>query len=195
MFSLIQDNTTSSHEEVQQSVRQEYTHRASQSWHIAEYLYTPEELALLPPKATQIALGLDNPVREAHLQPGETVLDLGCGGGIDTLLAAQYVGPRGYATGLDMTPAMVETARINAAMLGLENTHFVEGTIEALPFPDESVDVVLSNGVFNLAPNKDIVFEEARRVLRPHGRLVVADMLLRGDLPASIRDDPKLWSG
>jgi arsenite methyltransferase len=192
----MQDNDmTSSHEEVQDSVRQEYTRCASQSWHIAEYLYTPEELALLPQKAIQIALGLGNPVREAHVQPGETVLDLGCGGGIDTLLSAQYVGPQGSATGLDMTPAMVETARLNAATLGLKNAHFVEGTIEALPFPDESVDVVLSNGVFNLAPNKDIVFAEARRVLRPHGRLVVADMLLRGDLPASIRDDPKLWSG
>jgi len=176
-------------------VRQEYTWRASQSWHIAEYLYTPEEIALIPQTAIQLALRLDNPVREAHLQPGETVLDLGCGGGIDTLLAAQYVGTQGHATGLDMTPAMVETARINAATLGLKNIHFVEGTIEALPFPNESVDVVLSNGVFNLAPDKDRVFAEVRRVLRPHGRLIVADMLLRGDLPASIRDDPTLWSG
>ncbi|GAC1425197.1 MAG: hypothetical protein NVS9B9_29330 [Ktedonobacteraceae bacterium] len=192
---MLDDNTTFSNEEMQHNVRQEYTRRASQSWHIAGYLYTPEELALVPQKAIQLALGLDNPVRAAHLQPGETVLDLGCGGGIDTLLAAHYVGPQGHATGLDMTPAMVETARINAATLGLKNTSFIEGTIEALPFPNESIDVVLSNGVFNLAPDKDRVFAEVRRVLRPHGRLIVADMLLRGDLPASIRDDPTLWSG
>ncbi|GAC1401906.1 MAG: hypothetical protein NVS4B12_13130 [Ktedonobacteraceae bacterium] len=192
---MLNDNTISPDEKVQYIVRQEYTRRASQFWQIAEKLYSPQELTGLPQKAIQSALGLDNPVDAANLQLGETVLDLGCGGGIDTLLTAQRVGPQGYAIGLDITPAMVELAQMNAEALGLTNIRFVEGMIEALPFPDHSVDVVLSNGVFNLAPDKDRVFAEVRRVLRPQGRLVVADMLLCGDLPASIRDDPKLWSG
>ena len=184
------------HEErVQSVVREAYAERAAQVWHVAETIYSPEELASLPPGAATSALGLDHPVRAAHLQPGETVLDLGCGGGIDTLLAARAVAPTGYAIGLDMTHEMIELAQANAAAMGLTNTRFLEGPMEAIPLPDQSVDVVISNGVLNLAADKDRVFTEAHRVLRPTGRLVVADMLLRGDLPAGLRDNPQLWSG
>ncbi len=182
-------------ERVQSVVREAYAERAAQVWRVAETIYSPEELAGLPVGAVTSALGLDNPVRAAHLQPGEVVLDLGCGGGIDTLLAACAVGPAGCAIGLDMTHEMIELAQANAAAMGLTNTRFLEGTIEAIPLPDHTVDVVISNGVFNLAADKDRVFAEVWRVLRPTGRLVVADMLLRGDLPAGLRDNPQLWSG
>jgi SAM-dependent methyltransferase len=182
-------------EQIQEVVRQEYAQRAKQMWQVAQTLYRPEELAGLPPAAITSALGVDHPVRAAKLHPGETVLDLGCGGGIDTLLSARAVGPTGQALGLDMTHEMIELAQANAAAMGLANTRFLEGVMEEIPLPDASVDVVISNGVFNLAANKDRVFAEGRRVLRPSGRLIVADMLLRGDLPAGLRDNPQLWSG
>ena len=182
-------------ERVQSVVREAYAERAAQVWRVAETIYSQEELASLPPLAVTSALGLDHPVRAARLQPGEVVLDLGCGGGIDTLLAARAVGPTGQALGLDMTHEMIELAQANAARLRVTNARFLEGTMESLPLPDHTVDVVISNGVFNLAADKDRVFAEAWRVLRPTGRMVVADMLLRGDLPAGIRDNPRLWSG
>lgn len=182
-------------ERVQSMVREAYAERAAQVWHVAETIYSPEELASLPTGAATSALGLDHPVRAAHLQPGEMVLDLGCGGGIDTLLAACAVAPTGCAIGVDMTHEMIELAQANAAAMGVTNTRFLEGPMEAIPLPDQSVDVVISNGVFNLAADKDRVFAEAHRVLRPTERLVVADMLLRGDLPAGLRDNPQLWSG
>ncbi len=182
-------------DQIQEVVRQEYAQRAKQTWQVAQTLYSPEELAGLPQAAITSALGLDHPVRAAKLQPGETVLDLGCGGGIDTLLAARAVGPTGQALGLDMTHEMIELAQANAQAGGVTNTRFLEGTMEAIPLPDHTVDVVISNGVFNLAADKDRVFAEVWRVLRPSGRLVVADMVLGGSLPAVVRDDPQLWSG
>ncbi len=182
-------------ERVQSVMREAYAERAAQVWHVAETIYSPEELASLPTGATTSALGLDHPVRAAHLLPGETVLDIGCGGGIDTLLSARAVGPAGCAIGLDMTHEMIELAQANAAAMGLANTRFLEGPMEAIPLSDHTFDVVISNGVFNLIADKDRVFAEAWRVLRPTGRLVVADMLLRGDLPAGLRDNPQLWSG
>ncbi|GAC1654959.1 MAG: hypothetical protein NVS4B12_27210 [Ktedonobacteraceae bacterium] len=180
---------------LQQAVQQEYAQRATQTWQVAQTIYPQEELARLPQAAITAALGLDHPVQMANLQPGEIVLDLGCGGGIDTLLVAQAVGQAGQALGLDMTPQMLTLARANADELGLTNTRFLDGKMEAIPLPDSSVDVVISNGVFNLAPDKDRVFAEVRRVLKTGGRLVVADMLLRGDLPEEIRNNPGLWSG
>ncbi len=178
-----------------EAVRQEYAQRAAQTWQVAQTIYSHEELAHLPQAAVTSSLGLDHPVQAANLQPGETVLDLGCGGGIGTLLAAQAVGQGGRAIGLDVTTEMLTLAQANARKLGLTNTHFVEGMMEAIPLPDHSVDVVISNGVFNLAPDKDRVFAEVWRVLRPNGRLVAADMLLRGDLPLEVRNNPRLWSG
>lgn len=182
-------------DQTQEVVRQEYAQRAKQTWQVAQTLYSPEELAGLPQAAITSALGLGHPVRAAKLQAGETVLDLGCGGGIDTLLAARSVGPAGRVIGLDMTHEMVVLAQANAAAMGLTNMRVLEGPMEAIPLPDHTVDVVMSNGVFNLAADKDRVFAEVWRVLRPCGRLVVADMVLVGDLPASVRDDPQLWSG
>lgn len=180
---------------LQQAVQQEYAQRATQTWQVAQTIYPQEELARLPQRAITAALGLDHPVQMANLQPGEVVLDLGCGGGIDTLLVAQAVGQAGQAIGLDMTPQMLTLAQANANELGLTNTRFLNGKMEAIPLPDHSVDVVISNGVFNLAPDKDRVFAEVWRVLKPGGRMVVADMLLRGDLPEEIRSNPQLWSG
>jgi arsenite methyltransferase len=184
-----------SHDRLQAVVREAYAERAGRTWQVAETIYSPDELASLPPAAVTSALGLDHPVRAAHLQAGETVLDLGCGGGIDTLLAAWAVGPSGHAIGLDMTHEMIELAQANAKTQGVTNVRFLQGTMEAIPLPDHTVDVVISNGVFNLAADKDRVFAEVWRVLRPSGRLVVADMVLGGDLPAAVRDDPQLWSG
>jgi len=189
------DNEGHRSDQIQEVVRQEYAQRAKQTWQVAETIYSPEELAVLPMAAITSALGVGHPVRAARLQAGETVLDLGCGGGIDTLLAARAVGPTGQALGLDMTHEMIELAQANAAALGVTNTRFLEGTMEAIPLSDHSVEIVISNGVFNLAADKDRVFAEAWRVLRPSGRLVVADMLLGGDLPAEVRDNPLLWSG
>lgn len=172
-----------------------YAERAAQQWQVAETIYAAEALTALPDAAVTSALGLDDPVSAAALQPGETVLDIGCGGGIDTLLAARAVGATGQAIGLDITEAMLELAAASARANGLDNTRFVRGAMEDIPLPDASVDVVISNGVFNLAADKDRVFAEARRVLRPTGRLVIADMLLNRNLPAGVRDNPQLWSG
>lgn len=172
-----------------------YAERAAQQWQVAETIYAAEALTALPDAAVTSALGLDDPVSAAALQPGETVLDIGCGGGIDTLLAARAVGATGQAIGLDITEAMLELAAASARANGLDNTRFVRGAMEDIPLPNASVDVVISNGAFNLAADKDRVFAEARRVLRPTGRLVIADMLLNRNLPAGVRDNPQLWSG
>jgi ubiquinone/menaquinone biosynthesis C-methylase UbiE len=172
-----------------------YAERSGQAWAIAHTLYTPEELADLPRSAVDVALGLGHPVRDAYLQPGEVIVDIGCGAGIDLLLAALRVGPAGRAIGVDLTPEMVLLARNHASQMGLVNVEVSEGAMEALPLDDRSVDVVVSNGVFNLSTDKSATFAEAYRVLRPGGRMVVADMLLVTDLPQGVRDNPKLWSG
>lgn len=172
-----------------------YAERASRRWQLAETLYSPEELAALPAGVVESALGLGNPVRDARLQPGEVVLDVGCGTGIDLLLASHLVGEMGRVIGLDLTPAMIERARKHVAERGFTNVELVVGPMEDIPLPDGSVDVVVSNGVFNLSSDKDRAFAEVYRVLRPGGRMVVADMLLVADLPAGVLDNPKLWSG
>lgn len=184
-----------SDEVLQATIRAAYAEHATQVWHIAHTIYRPEDVAGLPAEVVTSALGLDHPVQAAHLHQGEVVLDLGCGRGIDTFLAARLVGPTGQAIGLDMTHEMIVLAQANAAVMGLTNTRFLEEPMEVIPLPDASVDVVISNGVFNLAPDKDRVFAEARRVVRPGGRLVVADMLLNRHLPAGIQNHPRLWSG
>jgi SAM-dependent methyltransferase len=161
---------------------------------IADLLYSSHELAVLPESVTGAAAGCGNPTAIAELRPGETVLDLGSGGGIDCFLAARQVGPHGQVIGLDMTPEMVKLARRNAKKLALSNVDFRWGEIEEIPLPDDSVDVVISNCVINLSPDKDAVFAETYRVLRPGGRLAVSDMVLEGDLPPTIRARMDSWA-
>ncbi|MEO0080123.1 MAG: arsenite methyltransferase [candidate division WOR-3 bacterium] len=156
--------------------------------------YSDEELTAVP-EGANLGLGCGNPVALAGLKPGEVVLDLGCGAGLDCFLAAQRVGPSGRVIGVDMTPEMVEKARANAKKSGLPNIEFRLGEIEHLPVADSSVDVVISNCVINLSPNKEQVFHEAFRVLKPGGRLMVADIVLTTELPSQIRDSVAAYVG
>jgi len=158
-------------------------------------LYDASQTGDLPEAAVLASLGCGNPTALADLRPGETVLDLGSGGGIDVLLSARRVGPTGKAYGLDMTPEMLSLARANQAQAGVLNAEFLEGTIEAIPLPDASVDVIVSNCVINLSGDKQRVFDEAFRVLRPGGRFAVADVVLRRALPENLRRSMELWTG
>jgi len=157
--------------------------------------YTAEELSNLPQEAVAAAAGCGNPTAIAGLREGETVLDLGSGGGIDVILAAHKVGPKGKAIGVDMTDEMISLANKNAAEAGVENVEFRKGDIEELPVEDSSVDVIISNCVINLAPDKDRVFAEAYRVLKPGGRLMVSDIVTDGGLPDHIKKDLDSWAG
>ena len=162
---------------------------------VAERFYAFDELTGLPEATVRMALGVGNPVRHAGLRPGETVVDLGSGGGIDCLLAARAVGPAGSVIGVDFLPDMVARAAAAAAQAGLSNVAFVEGLIEALPLADDSVEVVISNGVVNLSPRKVRVLSEAYRVLRPGGRLAIVDLVLEHDLPPDVQTHPAAWAG
>jgi SAM-dependent methyltransferase len=157
--------------------------------------YSADEAVALPQEALLASLGCGNPTLLADLHPGETVLDLGSGGGIDVLLSARRVGPTGFVYGLDMTDEMLALAEENRRKAGIDNVRFLRGYIEDVPLPDGSVDVIISNCVVNLSPNKDAVLREAYRVLRPGGRFAVSDIVLREELPAAVRSQLELWAG
>jgi arsenite methyltransferase len=162
---------------------------------ITSNLYAESDKAGLPEHAVAASLGCGNPTALAELKPGETVLDLGSGGGIDVLLSARRVGPSGKAYGLDMTDEMLALAAENQRKAGVRNVEFLKGEIENIPLPDNSVDVIISNCVINLSGDKDRVFAESFRVLRPGGRFAVSDIVVRGEVPADIRRDVELWIG
>ena len=162
---------------------------------ITRNLYNESEKSALPADAVAASLGCGNPTALAELKPGETVLDLGSGGGIDVLLSARRVGPTGKAYGVDMTNEMLALARENQKKAGVQNVEFLQGMIENIPLPENSVDVVISNCVINLSGDKDRVMREAFRVLKPGGRLAVFDMVVRGELPADVRKSMELWVG
>jgi arsenite methyltransferase len=162
---------------------------------ITSNLYTAAETACLPEEAILASLGCGNPTALADLHEGEVVLDLGSGGGIDVLLSARRVGPTGKAYGLDMTVEMLDLARENQRKAGIENAEFLKGDIEAIPLPDASVDVIISNCVVNLAADKRKVITEAFRVLRPGGSFAVSDVVVRGSVPTRVRSSMELWVG
>jgi SAM-dependent methyltransferase len=180
---------------VREAVRRAYREAVGKASSVATQLYDPEQLALLPSGAIAQALGVGNPVRAAKLRPGDILLDLGCGGGIDTILAAHAVAPAGTAIGLDMLPEMLEVATANAATGRVLNVEWRQGELEAIPLPDRSVDVAISNGVVNLSPRKSRVFAELFRVLRPGGRAVLADIVVDADLPPEVLTNPAAWAG
>jgi SAM-dependent methyltransferase len=184
-------------DEIKDTVRQAY--RAIETGGgeaVARRLYSEQELAEVPPGAVEWALGVGNPVRYALLQPGETVLDIGSGGGIDTILAARRVAPGGAAIGLDVVEAMLDRARVHATEAGVAGSaEFIRGEMEDIPLPDGSVDVVISNGVLNLSARKSRALAEIFRVLGPGGRISLADLTVEGELPPEVANDQSAWAG
>lgn len=183
-------------DEVRTLVREAYRAVDGGSRAVAEKLYSPEELALVPEAAIERALGVGNHLRHAHIRPGDTVLDLGCGAGIDSILAARRTGPSGRVLALDVLPEMLERTAAAAAEAGLANVETLEGEMEAIPLPDESVDCVLANGVINLSPRKARALAECARALRPGGELCVADVTVDDEeLPPEVLTHPAAWAG
>jgi len=184
-------------EEIKDAVRQAYSAITTGGGErVARRVYTDDELAEVPAGAVEWSLSVGNPVRYAFLQPGETVLDVGSGGGIDTILAARRVGPDGKAVGLDILEEMCDRGRRHAAEAGVDGwTEFVRGEMEDIPLPDESIDVVISNGVLNLSARKSRALAEMFRLLRPGGRICMADLTVDGELPPEIANDQSAWAG
>ena len=182
-------------QEARSIIRDTYMRVHSDVAAVAGAFYAQDELAPLPHEAVVLALGVGHPVRHADLRAGESVLDLGCGAGIDTLLAASAVGPTGRVVGIDMTPEMVARARRNAASAGFSHVEIHEGLIEELLLPDQSIDVVISNGVLNLSTRKSRVLAETMRVLRPGGRVAITDLVLTEALPEEVLKSPAALAG
>ena len=212
MVWILKKGKSMSNTKIQEAVRKKYSAAAQQVANggsaccgggaelsgcdpITKNLYDEAQKAALPAEAVAASLGCGNPTTLAKLQPGEIVLDLGSGGGIDVLLSARRVGPTGKAYGLDMTDEMLALAGENQKKAGVENVEFLKGAIEDIPLPDNTVDVIISNCVINLSGDKDRVLAEAFRVLKPGGRLAVSDVVVRGDVPADIRKSMELWVG
>lgn len=183
-------------DEVKEVVRRAYSGIDRSTEAVAEKLYGPEELAELPRATIERALGVANHLRFAEIRPGETILDVGCGGGIDTVLAARRTGPDGRVIALDFLPEMLERTAAAAREAGLDNVEPLESEMEAIELPDDSVDLIVSNGVINLSPRKARVMAECARVLRPGGRLCVSDLTVeQEDLPPEIATQPAAWAG
>jgi len=184
-------------DEIREAVRDAYTGISTGAGEIvARWLYSDEELAEVPSGAVAWALGVGNPVRYALLQPGEVVLDVGSGGGIDSILAAKRVGPEGRVIGLDLLEEMCERGRTHATAAGVDGwTEFRRGEMEDIPLEDGSVDAVISNGVMNLSARKSRALAEIFRVLRPGGRVSLADLTIEGELPPEIANDQSAWAG
>lgn len=183
-------------DEVKAIVRDAYGAVEAGTRQVAEKLYSPGELALVPDSAIDRALGVANHLRHAALGPDDVVLDLGCGAGIDSILAARRTGPTGRVIALDFLPEMLERTAAAADQAGLDNVETIEGEMEAIPLPDESVDCVISNGVLNLSPRKARALAECARVLRPGGELCLADLTVEEDeLPPEVLTHPAAWAG
>jgi arsenite methyltransferase len=182
--------------EIKEIVRSAYAAVDASSETVAQKLYSSEELAQVPQSAIEGALGVGNHLRHAEIAVGDTLVDLGCGAGIDTILAARRTGPSGRVIALDFLPEMLERTRAAAAEIGLTNVEPLQGDIEAIPLPDASVDHIISNGVVNLAPRKARVLAECARVLRPGGKITLADLTVaEEDLPPEILSHPATWAG
>jgi arsenite methyltransferase len=190
---LLKSEIKKTYASVSEEPEKDFVFPTGRPW--AEDLDYPEELANVPEAAVESFAGVANPFSLGRLQPGERVLDLGSGAGTDSLVAAQMVGASGRVTGIDMTPEMVERARRSAEAMDAANVEFVEGEVETLPFPDASFDVVISNGVIDLIPDKDAVFREIFRVLEPGGRIQIADVTIQNPVSEEGKRDIDLWTG
>ena len=190
---VLREEIQKTYTDVSTTPGQEFIFPTGRAW--AEDLGYPPQLANVPEASVESFAGVANPFSLGEIEEGATVLDLGCGAGSDLLIAAQMVGPSGRAIGIDITPSMVERARASAREMGLDNVELHEGMIERLPLEDESVDVVISNGVIDLVPDKEAVFSEIKRVLRPGGRLQIADVVIHVEVSEEAKRDIDLWTG
>jgi arsenite methyltransferase len=182
--------------ELKELVREAYASVSSDADSVARRLYADEELVGVPSATRELALGVGNHLRYADIEPGETILDLGCGAGIDAIMAARRTGPTGRVLALDFLPEMPERTATAAAEVGLDNVETVEGDMEAIPLPDDSVDHIISNGVINLSPRKARALAECARVLRPGGKFCVSDLTIdESELPPEILTHPAAWAG
>ena len=190
---VLRDEIQKTYTDVSTAPERAFIFPTGRAW--AEDLDYPSELARVPEETARSFAGVANPFSLGRIERGQVVLDLGCGAGTDLLVAAQMVGPEGRAIGIDMTPAMLDRARFSAEAMGLANVELHESLIESLPLPNESVDVVISNGVIDLVPDKDAVFSELDRVLRPGGRLQLADVVIHTEVSEDARERIDLWTG